>query len=134
LDEFARGDVTITIDDNIHDKYISNYVVPGTGYHKFLSDDGVTQCIVCCHDCWCYCVYGSNNNVCVDCYMAELTVPTKDIENDIATLAMRDVLCEISYDLTREATVGEIIDLFDALVTKQQHLYGKDIVDNITFS
>jgi hypothetical protein len=37
----------------------------------------------------------------------------------------------MSYDLTCDATVGEIIDLYDALVNKKQHLY-ENIVNSIT--
>jgi hypothetical protein len=103
---------------NINKEDISVCVGPGSGHHQFLSKEGVVNCISCECECCPFCAFGSSNNVCVECHLAELAVPTKMITNDITTEEMRLVLIEMSYQIPPSTPLGEIVNLYDALVTR----------------
>jgi hypothetical protein len=76
--------------------------------------------------------FGDNDNICVECHLTELAVPTRKITNNISTIEMRRILSEMNFPLKESTPIGEVVDIYDALVGNCQCIYGEHVVNNIS--
>ena len=125
---------------------------PGTGEHQFLTLEGTVKCAACYSDCCQHCTFKHKihqdindegvdvdeyveYNFCVNCYVSELSVNKRKVENSLSKTEMikrlsQDAKCE----LQQTDSLADVMDIYDCLINNPDNqIYNNTQTELIKF-
>ncbi len=149
---FARNNLKIKMDDFQNENCLTTCPGPGTGEHPFLTLEGTVTCAACYSKCCKHCAFKHKihqdmndegldvdeyveYNFCVNCYVSELSVNRRIVENSLSKTAMIKKLSnDANCELQQTDSLADVMDIYDCLINNPgNQIYNNTQTQTIKF-